>query len=84
MEQGMVGPPNEPEDFEDGYEDYDEDFCDHDEYDADILSGRAQCYRCGEAWWLSDEQLRLEIRHASEYFECVAAEEDAALSEPLP
>lgn len=66
----------ERDDFEDGYEGYDDDFCDHDDYDADILTGRAHCYRCGEAWWLSDEQLRHEIRLAAQVYECFAAEMD--------
>lgn len=68
---------DEPGDFDDDYEGYDDDFCDHDDYDADILTGRAQCYRCGEAWWLSDGQLRQEIRIAAQVYECIAAENDA-------
>ncbi|QRY69154.1 hypothetical protein JVX98_13425 [Ensifer sp. PDNC004] len=53
----------------------DDDFCDCEEYDADILEGRAHCYRCGRSWWLTDEQMRQEIRWQAEMMEC--AEESA-------
>lgn len=54
------------DDFE--WDDRDDDPCDHDDYDADLLAGRACCYRCGEAWWLTDDQLRREIEHAAGMF----------------
>lgn len=66
----------EPDDFEDGYEMYDDDFCDHEDYDADILTGRAHCYRCGEAWWMTDDQLRRHIELSAQSYECLAALED--------
>jgi hypothetical protein len=58
--------------MDEDYEDYDydeDDPCDHDEYDVDILTGRAHCWRCGHAWWLSSQELRAELK-----FQCEAAE----------
>lgn len=46
-------------------DDWEDDPCDHDDYDVDLLAGRACCYRCGEAWWLSNEQLKKETEWAS-------------------
>lgn len=34
-----------------------DDMCDHDDYDIDILDGRKRCYRCGESWFMTDEEL---------------------------
>lgn len=32
------------------------DECEHEEFDHDILTGRATCARCGESWYLSYEE----------------------------
>ena len=71
---------DEPFEYDD--EDYgDDDPCDHEGHDVDILTGRAHCWRCGEAWWLTSDQLTRELElHA---MVCEAAI-DAALSEPQP
>lgn len=48
---------------DDEYDDYDaDDLCDHEGHDVDILTGRAHCWRCGEAWWLTSKELKLELR----------------------
>lgn len=52
---------------DDNYDPYwddqdDDDPCDHESYDVDILTGRAHCFRCGEAWWLTSDQLKNELR----------------------
>lgn len=59
--------PAEHDEFYD-YDDYyvEDEPCGHEDYDVDLLAGRACCYRCGEAWWLSDEQLRKEIELAAQ------------------
>lgn len=59
----------EDDDFE--YCDDTDDVCDHDDYDTDILSGRAHCYRCGAAWWLTDKELSREIELSAQMFLCV-------------
>jgi hypothetical protein len=47
----------------DEYDDYvDDDPCDHEGHDVDILTGRAHCWRCGEAWWLTREELKRELK----------------------
>ena len=65
---------SDQDEYEDEYDGFDDDFCDHDDRDVDILTGRATCYRCGESWWMTDEQLRQEIRLAAEIYECIEAE----------
>ncbi len=52
-----------------------DDPCDHDDYEADILSGRAMCNRCGHAWWQTTEELETELRRQAEYGEWVAEQE---------
>ena len=32
--------------------------CDHEEYDLDILTGRATCVRCNHRWFMSDTELK--------------------------
>lgn len=58
--------------------DYDEDWdpaddCDHLEATIDTLEGRAVCH-CGHSWWLSDEELRAELKFQAEAAEAYAAE----------
>lgn len=44
-----------------------DDPCDHDDYDVDILEGRARCHRCGESWYCSDEEVLRQIDHEAAY-----------------
>lgn len=48
------------EDEDDFYDD--DDFCDCDDYDADLLEGRAHCLRCGRSWWMSEDEITVELR----------------------
>lgn len=43
------------------YDDYEEDECQHDDYEADILIGRATCNCCGHWWWQTREEIDAEI-----------------------
>lgn len=52
------------DDWEDGLDEYP---CDHEDRDINPVDGRAQCYRCGAAWYASDEELAAEHRHQAEY-----------------
>ncbi|NEV75619.1 hypothetical protein DYI24_00815 [Rhodopseudomonas sp. BR0C11] len=54
---------------EDEYDGWDDVACDHEGYDVDIISGRAFCWRCGEAWSVSDEELRRHAEAMAEYAE---------------
>ncbi len=49
----------------------DRDPCEHDEQyiDRDILTGRAHCSLCGEAWWMSRNEIDAEARFQAEYAE---------------
>jgi hypothetical protein len=52
-------------------DDYDdeprEDDCDHEDYEADIVTGRAMCHRCGHQWWQTPEEVRRETEHQANY-----------------
>ena len=68
--------------WKDGYDTWklaspydDDDPCDHEDYDADVLTGRAMCNRCGHAWWQTTEEIELECRRIAEYSEWVAEQE---------
>lgn len=52
-----------------GWEEDHEEDCDHDDYDSDILSGRAQCYRCGYSWWQTTEEIEAEFDRIRRYAE---------------
>ena len=39
----------------------DDDFCDHEDADMDILSGRMACGACGAHWFATDDEMK---RHA--------------------
>lgn len=57
-------------------EDYDreDDPCDHDDYDTDILTGRCMCWRCGESWYATGDEIDRELRFQSEYAEAMDRE----------
>lgn len=51
-------------------DDYDDDpECDHDDYDVDILEGRARCNRCSESWHVTEEEVQRQIEHQRQYCE---------------
>ena len=50
------------------YDEYDEP-CDHEDYDIDILDGRARCDRCGESWYASNEEVLAMVDHMARYAE---------------
>lgn len=62
---------NRPDAVEDDWieDDRDEVLCDHDDYDVDILSGRASCNRCMEHWYVSDDEVNRQIEHEAAYHE---------------
>lgn len=61
---------------EDEYENWSEDeCCDHEDYDADILTGRAMCNRCGHAWWQTDKEMAAETERIRDYYEWMEDQE---------
>lgn len=56
---------------DDDYED--EDPCDHDDYEIDILDGRCRCM-CGHSWYASNEQVEAEIERQAAYDEYLERE----------
>jgi len=61
-----------------GYIDQDDDddeLCDHEDYETDMLEGRCRCYRCGHSWYASTEDIDRELRFQSEYAEAMERED---------
>jgi hypothetical protein len=56
-------------DVESGIFDDEEDFCDHEGYEVDILTGRAQCTRCPHHWYQTAEQIKADEAREREYAE---------------
>ena len=44
-----------------------DDECIHEEYEADILEGRAICDQCGHRWYLTEQQLERETEMRAAY-----------------
>lgn len=61
-------------DEDEDWDDREDDPCDHDDYDADLLSGRCHCWRCGHSWYATAEQLDAQLRWESEYHEAMERE----------
>jgi len=41
--------------------------CYHEDYEADILIGRATCNMCGHSWWQSREEIEREAERVRKY-----------------
>jgi hypothetical protein len=48
---------------------WDDDPCEHDEYEVDIVSGRCECSRCPETWSATGVQIEHEIERQRAYYE---------------
>lgn len=44
-----------------------QDLCDHEDYDVDILSGRASCNNCLAHWYVDQEEVERQIEHQRRY-----------------
>lgn len=62
------------DEFDDYKDDFEADPCDHEEYDIDILTGRAECQMCPHSWYPSREEIDAEIRRHADYSEWCARE----------
>ncbi|MDB5612088.1 MAG: hypothetical protein JWP25_8988 [Bradyrhizobium sp.] len=51
------------------WDDEPEDECEHEEYEVDILVGRAHCCRCPHSWWQTNEEIAAETRRIADYYE---------------
>lgn len=56
-----------PEEFDDYESDDLSDECDHEDYEVDILTGRAECNRCPHSWYQTAEDIEREIERIREY-----------------
>lgn len=48
---------------------YDPDGCDHEEYEIDVLIGRAECQCCPHAWYVGHDELNLALDRHAAYWE---------------
>jgi len=48
---------------------------DHEDYDIDILDGRGRCWRCGESWYVSNEEINAELDRQARYHDDMEREE---------
>ncbi|OAF05488.1 hypothetical protein AYJ54_00855 [Bradyrhizobium centrolobii] len=53
----------------------DEEPCDHEDHETDILDGRCRCYRCGHSWYATATDIDRELRFQSEFAEAMEREE---------
>lgn len=51
------------DDLDDGREEYlgDKEYCDHDNYDIDVCTGRAECDQCGTSWYVTGQEVDAEL-----------------------
>jgi hypothetical protein len=65
-----------PYDDCDDSEEYDaERDCDHDDYEIDILTGRAECCMCPHSWYVTSEDVSREIERQARYYDDMEREE---------
>lgn len=52
------------------YDDYDpERDCEHEHYEIDVCTGRAECDSCPKSWYLSSEEIDAELYRQATYYE---------------
>jgi hypothetical protein len=73
-DQWKCSDPNEP------YSDYDEEYdaerdCEHDQYEIDVCTGRAECDSCSKSWYLSNEEIDAELDRQARYHDDMDREE---------
>jgi hypothetical protein len=51
------------------YDEYDQEPCDHEAYEINIVDGRCWCHKCNEVWHASKDEISLQIQHEAEYHE---------------
>ncbi len=55
-------------DERDEYDDYDaERDCEHENYEIDVCTGRAECDQCSHSWYLSSEDVDRELDRQARY-----------------
>lgn len=53
----------------------DDDPCDHEDREINIVDGRAFCWRCGEAWHATAAEIQAQIDHEADYNDHMEREE---------
>jgi hypothetical protein len=57
------------DDDDDRYGDYAEQECEHDQYEIDVCTGRAECDQCSHSWYLSNEEVDAELDRQARYYD---------------
>lgn len=53
---------------DDDYDDYNpEQDCEHEHYEIDVCTGRAECVECSKSWYLSGEEIDAELDRQANY-----------------
>lgn len=65
--------PNEPYSDEDAYDPELE--CEHENYEIDICTGRAECDYCSHYWYLTSEEIHAELDRQARYHDDMEREE---------
>lgn len=69
-------------DCEDCWSDDDGPDCDHEDYEADILTGLATCGKCNHRWMQTPAEIERERVHAAEYDKMCAEWDREPVSNP--
>jgi hypothetical protein len=65
-----------PDDERDRYDPQEpQDECEHEEYEIDIVTGRAECQYCSHAWWASRAEIDAEQDRQAAYWEWTQRQE---------
>ncbi|MGR4927233.1 hypothetical protein ACIPUD_10505 [Bradyrhizobium sp. CAR08] len=65
------------DDYDYGHDDdYDaERDCEHEHYDIDVCTGRAECESCSKSWYLTSEEVDAELDRQANYQDAIEREE---------
>ena len=67
--------PGHEEDY-DAYDDYDPLLdCEHENYEIDVLTHRAECDQCSHSWYLTSEEIDRELDRQANYYDDMMREE---------
>ena len=70
---------SDPYDYEEDYDNYDdydvERDCEHENYEIDICTYRAECDQCSHSWYLTSEEIDCELDRQANYYDDMVREE---------
>lgn len=57
------------------YYELDDADCEHEHYEIDVCTGRAECDSCSKSWYVSGEEINRELDRQANYYEDMEREE---------